>query len=67
MSNILNKNCKQQDLRIRSSVLGNQLTLLKDVDVTNLTDGSVLVYSSSTLKWEAVTILSKQTIEGGQY
>lgn len=67
MSDIQNRNCKQTDLRIRSTVAGSKLTLLKDIDVTNLADGSVLVYSVTSEKWEATTLLEKQTVEGGQY
>lgn len=43
------------------------LSDLVDVDSTNLTNGSVLVYSTSTQKWVATQELSNQIIESGQY
>lgn len=36
-----------------------------DVDITNLQDGSVLVYSSSDAKWQATQLLEKQVINAG--
>jgi len=38
-----------------------------DVDSTNKTEGSVLVYSTQNQKWLATTQLENQTIESGQY
>lgn len=38
-----------------------------DVDLTNLGEGSLLVYSMESLKWQATKLLEKQIIEGGQY
>jgi hypothetical protein len=38
-----------------------------DVDSTNKTDGSVLVYSAATQQWIATKELSNQIIESGQY
>lgn len=38
-----------------------------DVDSTNKTNGSVLVYSTQNQKWVATTQLQNQTIESGQY
>lgn len=38
-----------------------------DVDSTNKTEGSVLVYSNQNQKWVATTQLENQTIESGQY
>lgn len=66
-NNVKSKITEQQDLRIRSSVTSRQLNRLDDVDTSNLTDGSVLVYSVESSKWEATTILEKQTVECGQY
>jgi ABC-type branched-subunit amino acid transport system ATPase component len=43
------------------------LNLLTDVDSTNKTDGSVLVYSTAVQKWVATTQLENQIIESGQY
>ncbi len=38
-----------------------------DVDLTNLTDGSLLIYNSLTSKFEASTLLNKQEIDAGLY
>jgi hypothetical protein len=67
MANIRAKVNAQKDLRIKSSVGANQVNKLDDIDVTNLSDGSVLVYSQSSSKWEATTVLEKQQVECGQY
>jgi len=37
------------------------------VDTSGKTDGSVLVYNTSSENFEATTILEKQIINGGQY
>jgi len=67
MAQIKAKVNSQQDLRIRSRIEVSDVESLKDIDTSNLTDGSVLVYSSSTGKWESTTLLEKQTVECGQY
>ena len=67
MATIKAKINNQQDLRVRSAIVANEVSKLRDVDLTNLQDGAVLVYSANSLKWEATTILEKQTVEGGQY
>ena len=38
-----------------------------DVDVSNLEDGSVLVYKSSSSMWTATTTLEQHNLEGGHY
>jgi len=38
-----------------------------DVDSTNKTDGSVLVYSTQNQKWVATTQLENQNVESGHY
>jgi hypothetical protein len=38
-----------------------------DVDATNRTEGSVLVYSTQTQKWVATTQLENQNVESGHY
>jgi uncharacterized protein YbcI len=43
------------------------LNLLSDVDSTNKTEGSVLVYSTAVQKWVAITQLENQIIDSGQY
>jgi len=40
---------------------------MDDVDLTNLNDGSLLIYSTQTSKWTAGVLLNKQIIESGQY
>lgn len=38
-----------------------------DIDLTNLTDGSLLIYNEITSKFEASTLLNKQDIDAGVY
>lgn len=38
-----------------------------DVDMTNLVDGSVLVYETGSSKWVSKILLDKQTIDCGQF
>lgn len=38
-----------------------------DVDMSTLTDGSVLVYETNSSKWVATTRLEKQTVDCGQF
>ena len=45
----------------------NSINSADDIDITNLEDGSVLVYKSSTLKWRATRTLEQQNLEGGHY
>ena len=40
---------------------------LEDVNLNNLTDGSILVYQTSTSKWTATTLLNQQTMEAGEF
>jgi hypothetical protein len=40
---------------------------LTNVDVTNLTNGGILVYNSTSQKWVATTTLDAQNMEGGYY
>lgn len=43
------------------------LASISDVDITTLVNGAVLVYNSSTQKWEATGELNNQEVNGGQY
>ena len=43
------------------------LATLTDVDMTNLADGSLLIYSALTGKWQAGNNLNNQILEAGQY
>lgn len=38
-----------------------------DVDVTNIQDGSLLIYSAQDQKWVANTQLTNQSLESGHY
>lgn len=38
-----------------------------DIDITNLANGSMLVYNSTASKWQATKTLQNQTVECGQY
>lgn len=38
-----------------------------DVDVSNLVDGSILIYDDNINKWVASTDLEQQTMDGGFY
>lgn len=40
---------------------------LVDVDLSDLEDGSVLVYKANTDKWTATKVLSQQYINAGQF
>lgn len=40
---------------------------LRDIDLSQLGSGSVLVYNTQTNKWTATTLLDKQTVECGQF
>lgn len=38
-----------------------------DVDMTNLDNGSILIYKTATNKWTSSTHLESQIVEGGEY
>lgn len=38
-----------------------------DFDMTDLKDGSVLVYKETTNKWTSTTTLDAQNMEGGEF
>lgn len=40
---------------------------LGDVDASNLVNGSVLVYKTTTSKWTSTTTLDAQNMEGGEF
>ena len=44
-----------------------QINTANDVDISNLTNGSLLVYSTQVEKWTATQLLENQTMECGQY
>ena len=43
------------------------LTTLGDVDTSNLENGSILVYNTSSSNWVASTALDDQKMDGGSY
>lgn len=45
----------------------NAINQANDIDLTGLTDGATLVYSTTSSKWKATNRLEKQIMEGGQY
>lgn len=44
-----------------------RMNMIKDVDMTQLETGAVLVYNASTLRWHATNLLDHQIIESGQF
>lgn len=45
----------------------SSLGAIPDVDITDLKDGSVLVYTEDTQKWKSTTLLNKQAIDAGEF
>ena len=45
----------------------SSLGTIPDVDVTDLNDGSVLVYATETQRWKSTTLLNKQAIDAGEF
>lgn len=45
----------------------NSITYASDVDITELLEGSVLVYNAINARWKATNLLQQQTIECGQF
>jgi hypothetical protein len=43
------------------------ITTQSDVDITNLENGSLLVYKAATNKWTSTTTLDLQNVEGGEF
>ena len=51
-------------------MIGPHITTLKglsDLDLTNLTGGSLLVYNAGTEKWTATLELNQQVVDSGQF
>lgn len=40
---------------------------LETIDLTDLSDGSILIYSNSDNKWKSGTTLDQQNLDGGHY
>lgn len=45
----------------------SSLSQIPDVDTTNIQNGSVLVYKTSTNKWTSTINLDAQNLEGGEF
>ena len=45
----------------------SSLGAIPDVDVTDLKDGSVLVYAEEVQRWKSTTLLNKQAIDAGEF
>lgn len=45
----------------------NNLADINDVDLSILTNGSLLIYDTTNLKWKSSIFLEQQDITGGQY
>lgn len=43
----------------------SEVSLMEDVDLTNLQDGGILVYAQNIAKWQATNLLEKQIMNGG--
>ena len=43
------------------------INALADVDITNVKEGSLLIFSTSSSKWQAGNTLEHQLLEAGQY
>jgi hypothetical protein len=54
-------------LFVNQSGLPRSLRSLTDVDLSNLEDGSLLIYNESVEKFQASTLLEKQNINGGHF
>ena len=52
---------------ITNPIILESISLIGDVDTTNKTNGSVLVYKTITNKWTATTTLDAQNMEGGEF
>jgi len=53
--------------RVNQQTLVAELDNIENVNTSNKTDGSVLVYNASESKWQATLTLEKQNVNGGQY
>ena len=62
----------EQPTVIVAGMIGPQTSVttlegLSNVDITNLTNGGLLVYQTQVQKWVATTTLDAQNMEGGYY
>ena len=47
--------------------VASTMDALSDVDLTNLQEGSLLIYSTSQSKWFSSNVLNNQVLEAGQF
>lgn len=45
----------------------NSLSAMSDIDTSELTTGSILVYEEQTATWKSTIILDKQAIDAGHF
>ena len=62
----------QQEILVKNYSIGSNglnLTDLGDVDISELTDGALLIYNSTSLKWQALKSVDNQNTEinGGHF
>jgi len=68
MSKIRARVREQDELRVRSSVtVTRRIQDFTDINVSNLEDGSVLVYKQSDENWVATRNLNQQNVDGGEF
>lgn len=55
--------------RVSTSTAGQLITTLGDVDITNLSDGALLIYNGSSEKFDAKTNIDNQNtdLNGGNF
>ena len=63
---------QQTDSNLAVSELYNPVTVPRladvgDIDASNVTNGSVLVYKAPTGRWTSTTTLDAQNMEGGEF
>lgn len=69
---LLNVTVKQTENVVASSNLANPAVVesisdIGNVDTTNVINGSVLVFKTTTNKWTSTTTLDAQNMEGGEF
>lgn len=62
----------KQQVVVLSGPIGPQNVIggiadLSDIDISNLQNGGILIYNTTTQKWTAGNLLNQQVIESGQY
>jgi hypothetical protein len=65
--NVLLSNRRQQVLINQADATIKNLDDILDVDASNNVDGALIIFNSTTQKFESSITLNKQTIDGGIY